>query len=54
MRKPHTEVRAERVSPCWSVVPDGLEADGQVQGPELEFTVLHLLGPPFVHPLWFE
>lgn len=26
---------------------------GRWPRPELEFAVLHLLGPSFVHPLWF-
>ena len=40
--------------PCWSLVPEGLGADGRVHGPELESAVLRPLGPLFVHPLWFE
>lgn len=52
--KPRTAVRDERISPCWSLVPEGLGADGRVHGPELESAVLRPLGPLFVHPLWFE
>lgn len=44
--EPRTKVKAQRISPCWSGVPEGLRADSQVQGPELPFAVLHLLRLP--------
>ena len=52
--KTHTVVRDERISLCWSLMPEGLGADGQVHSLELESTILHPLEPLLVHPSWFE